>query len=329
MVFHTNSLDNHVHTFLEYLRVERQSSAHTISAYKKDLQQFLIYLFERNQNIKPDISSFTRESVRGFLGSLLRARFSPRSTSRKLATLRAFARFLVRDNQLSVNPTLNIASPRLEKRLPTVLTFDEMKKILSLPDLDSFEGLRDFLILSFFYATGVRVSEMIQIKIKDINLSENTIRVLGKRDKIRILPLGRRTEKDIENYLTRYREYFSAKTEHNSYLFVNNNRAPFTRHQIARIVQNYVVKVTGKEKAHPHALRHTFATHLLDEGADLMSVKELLGHANLSTTQIYTHVSAEHLKKVYKNTHPRIKQSSKTGESLPLKRKGGDANHSI
>ncbi len=294
--------------FVEYLVVERHSSVHTVAAYKKDLQQFLNYLAGKYRVKDPGIGHFTRESVRSYLAFLLRARFSSRTTSRKLATLRSFARFLVRENHLSQNPTLNIASPRLEKRLPAVLTLDEMKKLLSLPDVRSFEGLRDYLVLCFFYATGVRVSEMIQIKIRDIDLKNNTIRVLGKRNKIRVLPIGKRTGADLRRYLSALKNFINVEQDH--FFFVNNNKEPFTRQQMARIVHGYVVKISGKEKAHPHALRHTFATHLLDEGADLMTVKELLGHANLSTTQIYTHVSAEHLKKVYKNAHPRAKHKN-------------------
>jgi len=300
-----NSIEYWIPRFIKYLQVERRSSENTRSAYENDLYQYLNYLRDRHKNANPGLDLFTRFTIRGFLSGLVEQKYAARSSSRKLAAFRAFARYLVREQILTVNPTLNIASPKLDKKLPQFITRAEIKTILGLPDVSTFEGLRDFLILELFYATGIRVSELLTLRINSINFTDGTIRVLGKRNKRRVLPLGETTLHDMKKYLEQRQNEAKQKPEYTDYIFVNNNKAPFTRQQIAQIVSHYIKKVAAGEKAHPHALRHTFATHLLDEGADLMSVKELLGHSNLSTTQIYTHVSAEHLKRIYKKAHPR------------------------
>ena len=182
-----------------------------------------------------------------------------------------------------------------------------MKTLLQLPNVETLTGLRDYMILELFYATGMRVSELAQLKVENIRFDESVFRIKGKGNKTRLVPMGQHVARDLDAYLKKRKSEESVALEFKDFIFVKDNKEPFTRSQIAAIVHKYVKRIASKEKAHPHALRHTFATHLLNEGADLMSVKELLGHANLSTTQIYTHVSAEHLKKVYKDAHPRAK----------------------
>ncbi|MBN2412371.1 tyrosine recombinase [candidate division KSB1 bacterium] len=291
--------------FVKYLEVEKRSSVHTRNAYEKDLDQFLDYVKTRYQNDNPGLDLFTRFTIRGFLSYLVEEQYTPRSTGRKLATLRAFSRYLVREGFLRVNPTLNIASPKLDKKLPQFVTKSEIKALLELPQVNTFEGLRDYIIIELFYSTGIRVTELVNLRIKDFNIHTGTLSILGKRNKRRIIPTGDSLFKDLQNYLKERAVHDHIEPEYNDYFFVKNYKEPFTRQQVAQIVNKYIKKIADVEKAHPHALRHTFATHLLDEGADLMSVKELLGHSNLSTTQIYTHVSAEHLKRIYKRAHPR------------------------
>lgn len=291
--------------FIRYLEVERQSARNTIDAYEKDLLHYHAYLIERFKVEQPEFNFFSKASIRGFLSQLTTAKYSARSLARKLAALRSFAKYLIREDVIEVNPTLNIATPRFAKKLPKYLTEGEVKALLQLPDTSTFEGLRDFLILELFYATGIRVSELSGLQRQHIRFDENVFRITGKGDKTRLVPMGQQIERDLKIYLKSFENEHHTSPEFQDFIFVKNNKEPFSRGQIAAIVQKYIKRIADKEKAHPHALRHTFATHLLNEGADLMSVKELLGHANLSTTQIYTHVSAEHLKKIYKKAHPR------------------------
>ncbi len=309
MTMEKQKLENWIPQFLHHLQVERRSSANTIAAYGRDLNHYVSFLKDRYSTDELFATEhFTKAIVRGFLSELLKEKYSARSTGRKLSALRMFARYLVRKGVLEANPVANIASPKLDKKLPSFMTKSEVKALLSLPDVETFEGLRDYLILELFYATGIRVSELINIKTSDVNLNSGTLTVLGKGNKKRVLPLPGIVIEDIRRYLQQIEVQDSVKQEYNRYLFVKEKKEPFTRQQVATIVQNYIKKVADTEKAHPHSLRHTFATHLLDSGADLMSVKELLGHSNLGTTEIYTHVSAEHLKRIYKQAHPRANE---------------------
>ncbi len=309
MTLQVQHISTWIPVFLRYLEVERRSSTNTRDAYGEDLSQFCEYLRERYAVEEPTLEYMTKASIRGFLSYLMQEKYSARSVARKLATLRALAKYLIREDAIKANPTLNIASPKLQRKLPDYLTLNEVKALLQLPDVETLVGLRDFLILELFYATGMRVSELAHLRLEHLRFDENIIRIRGKGDKIRMVPMGTRVQHDLQRFLDKRQYQEQAALELKDYLFVKDNKQPFTRSQIASIVRNYVKRVASVDKAHPHALRHTFATHLLNEGADLMSVKELLGHANLSTTQIYTHVSAEHLKKIYKKTHPRAKNS--------------------
>lgn len=294
--------------FLRFLHVERHSSENTVQAYENDLIHFNDYLKKRFSIEQPEFDHFTKASVRGYLAHLTNLKYSARSLARKLASLRAFSKYLIRQDIIQINPTLNIATPKIKKKLPNYLSMPEMKALLQLPTVDTLDGLRDYLILELFYATGMRVSELATLKLENIRFDERVFRIRGKGNKTRLLPMGRRVAKDLDVYLKKRHVEEKVALEFKDYIFVKGYDEPMTRVQIASIVHSYIKRIAGKEKAHPHALRHTFATHLLNEGADLMSVKELLGHASLSTTQIYTHVSAEHLKKIYKKAHPRAKK---------------------
>ncbi|RLD11563.1 tyrosine recombinase XerD [candidate division KSB1 bacterium] len=294
--------------FIRFLAVERRSAPNTRAAYERDILQFNAFLARRHNVAEPEIEHLNRESIRGYLAQCKNNGLTPRSIARKLAALRAFCRFLIREDVIQKNPTLNIASPKLDKRLPDYLTTAEVKALLQLPDIETLEGLRDFVILVMFYATGMRVSEVANLKLENLRFDQSVFRITGKGNKIRLAPMGEDLRKHLQKYLKRRQDEEKLALEFNDYIFVKNRKEPFTREQIAALVRQYIKRVANVEKAHPHALRHTFATHLLNEGADIMSVKELLGHASLNTTQIYTHVSAEHLKKIYKSAHPRAKK---------------------
>lgn len=302
MIIPDEALTYWLKQFDRFLEVEKSASSHTREAYRTDLQQLDEYLRQRFKGREPQPSLLTRASLRGYLGQLVREGYTARSVARKLATLRSFARYLVRESALPANPTLNLTSPKLPKRLPHFLTQTEMQRLLSLPEGDSRTGRRDRLILQLFYSTGMRVSEVAGLRIGDVRLWEGTLRVLGKRDKVRLLPIGRQQSRLLKEYLG---ERGGATQDP---VFVREDGRAFSRQDLARLLQSYMRRVVDAQKSHPHALRHSFATHLIDEGADIMSVKELLGHASLSTTQIYTHVSAEHLRRVYKKAHPRAEK---------------------
>jgi len=294
--------------FLSYLEVERSASPLTLEAYRSDLEQFIQHLTLRYQAESVRAEHVTKAAVRGYLAGLVHQGYQSTSVRRKLATLRSFARFLVRENGFSQNPVLNIASPKVAKRLPDFLTEGEVKTLLALPDPATPSGQRDRLLLKLFYATGVRISEAAQLKINDLHFNENVIRVMGKRQKVRIIPLGGEVQKELYEFIQQRKQQGNRKLSSRDFVFLREDGQPFTRQQMASILHGYLCKAADRSKAHPHALRHSFATHLLDAGADILSVKELLGHSSLSTTQVYTHVSAERLKRVYRQAHPRAKK---------------------
>jgi integrase/recombinase XerC len=306
-----NALDSFVegmNSFLRYLQVERQSSPHTLEAYRNDLQQYhrFLALVYRLQQV--NTGHFTKETLRGFLASLVHQRYDAISIRRKIASLRSFAKYLVREKIFEVNPALNIRAPRTAKRLPDFLTTSEIRELLQQPARDGIDASRDRMILKLFYATGVRISEAIGLRVADVRFHEGVIRVLGKRQKVRLLPLGDHTAKELKLFLQDRSRSEQRELMPEDFVLVRPDGLPFSRQQMAHLIRRYMRQVADPGKAHPHALRHSFATHLLDAGADILSVKELLGHASLSTTQIYTHVSAERLKKVYKQAHPRAQK---------------------
>ena len=294
-----------INHFTSHLEKVTHSSANTREAYQYDLESFHNFVKQRYSIQNPTISDWKKPAILGFLSYLVNNGYTARSVSRKLSSLRAFAKFLILMNVTDENPTLNIPSPKLEKRLPQYFTKKEMRDLLALPDTTTHTGLQDRVILELFYAAGLRVSELVALRLKDVDFNNNNIRVLGKRNKVRIVPIGQVVMQHLKDFFSSRESFVGQKLEYKNFIFVNKNKEIFTRQQIAQIVRSYIIQISDKQKAHPHALRHTFATHLLDEGADIMSVKELLGHANLSTTQIYTHVSVEHLKRIYKQAHPR------------------------
>lgn len=289
--------------FEKYLNVEKNYSIHTINNYLNDVNDFIEFI---NAN-KINISSIKYNDIREYLNCLYSKNLSKSSVSRILSTLRTFFKWLVRENKIKSNPMELITSPKKDKKLPTYLNHDDVEKILNIPDIKTPLGMRDNAILEMLYSTGIRVGELISIKISDINYSEKTINVFGKGSKERVVLFGDALLGKLTLYIKRGRNELLKKKQSNI-LFLNHHGNPLTERGIEDIL-NRIIKKGGLEfTIHPHMLRHTFATHMLDNGADLKVVQELLGHENLSTTQIYTHVSNERLRKVYLSAHPRAKE---------------------
>jgi len=291
--------------FFHYLRTERTYSAYTLISYGIDLKQFYLFLDERFglKNIPP--SEITKQVLRSYLGHLKKEDYLATSINRKIACLKSFFGYLLSQNVISLNPTGGLFSLKEQKKIPQTLNYDVIKKALSLPDTDSPIGRRDLAIIELFYGTGIRLSELSNLKLNDVDFVNKLIKVSGKGSKERLVPLGEIAVSSLKKYLE-VRSQFLKKTitKDISAFFLNKHGKQLSRRGIQRRVEKYLQQVTSSGK-NPHVLRHSFATHLLDEGADLMAVKELLGHANLSTTQIYTHVSTERLKEIYRQAHPR------------------------
>lgn len=285
--------------FLDYLKHEKGASAHTLSGYRIDLTQLAGSLAER----KIRLSEIDNVVLRGFLVGLYEKKLTKASAARKLAAIRSFFNFCIRRKWIESNPAQAIATPRLERRVPAFLSEDEVGKLLATPALDDALGLRDRAILELFYATGIRVSELVGIDLEDISLDERMIRVRGKGKKERIVPFGRKAAGGVEAYL-RVRSEFPLKLG-SSALFLNYQGGRITTRSVQRLVNKYFKAAALRLKISPHALRHSFATHLLNRGADLRVIQEFLGHESLATTQRYTHLDVQHLLDVYRKSHPR------------------------
>ena len=294
-------MKNNIDSFIEYITFQRRYSPATITNYVKDLDDFEGYIKELNIN---SIRQIDYNVIRGYLMALRERKYAKKTISRHISTLKSFFKYLLGEHVIDNNPMSLITTPKLDKKLPQVLYYDDVEKLLNIPSDNTFKDKRDSLILELLYSTGIRVSELVNIKIKDINRDLQQINIWGKGSKERIVIYGKICEKKLLEYL-KYRP--NLNDESSDYLLLNNHGRPLTTRGI-RYIMDQIIK-TGQLKLHisPHVLRHTFATHMLNEGADLKSVQELLGHENLSTTQIYTHVSNERLRNVYLQSHPRAK----------------------
>jgi len=310
--------------FLEFLRYNRNVSAHTLRAYTTDLEQFLAFVASRRGRRASEVTvdRFDVESVRGFLGALHDRGLTRASTARHLAALRTFARYLVREGLLQEDPTVLVGAPRKEQTLPAHLEGDEMTRLLEAPDSSTPAGRRDRAILELFYASGLRLSELVDLDLDDTNLSARIVRVRGKGGKERLVPFNRATAKALRSMLADHPTATSGLRTENSEkksrrsvpgsrrrhpLFLNLRGGRLTTRSVDRIVRRYVREAAIAQGISPHALRHTFATHLLQAGADLRAIQELLGHARLSTTQRYTHLDVNRLMEVYQRAHPKAK----------------------
>ncbi len=298
----SEKLSGTVDAFLEQLRVVRKASEHTVRAYARDLSDFVAFLEAEGVTEWQQVTVLT---LRQYLNWLFAQGYERRSIARKLSSVRSFFRFLARMGYISVNPALDLKQPRLPQKLPMVLEVSEVERLLSSPDTSTPRGLRDRAILELLYATGLRVSEVASLRISDIDFAEKLVRVKGKGGKERIALLHDEALNWLERYLTESRPLFLQRGKQvTDIVFVSQKGTPLTVRQIHRIVDGYAKKVLGRQVS-PHALRHSFATHLLEGGADLRVIQELLGHSSLAATQIYTRLSRTHLKRVYEKAHPR------------------------
>jgi integrase/recombinase XerC len=296
-----NNLTELVDFFLSYLQNEKRLSQHTVLAYKIDLLQFQTFL--KSPNSEFDIIQTQYQDIRRWIVQLSENEIDNRSINRKIASLRAFFKFLQIKKKIEVNPLTLVKSLKTAKRLPVYVEEKPMENLFAdIEFVEDFEGLRDKLLLEMLYGTGIRLSELINIKVSDVDIFGRKITVLGKRNKHRVIPLHQTLLDLIQKYLKAKRDYFDS--EHD-YLILTDKHDQLYRVFVQRKVKHYLELVTTISKKSPHVLRHSFATHLLNRGADLNAIKELLGHANLAATQIYTHNSISQLKEVYKKAHPK------------------------
>jgi len=291
----------HIHSFLKYIRFEKRSSEHTAIAYEGDLTQFYNFL---TLEAEVDWTKVTSKHIRRWMVSMLDSNLTPRSVNRKVATLKSFFRFLMREGVIANSPTDNIITPKVPKRLPVFVHEDQMDNLLDVVEFGAdYPGERNHLIIDLFYATGMRLSELTSLRIKDVDLSGDVIKVTGKRNKQRIIPFSRNMKQAIQNYLVIRNEHFPA--DPSSYLLLTDKGAPIYNKLVYRVVKAHLALVTTLGKKSPHVLRHTFATTLLNRGAELNAIKELMGHSSLAATEVYTHNSFEKLNSIYKQAHPR------------------------
>tara|TARA_B100000029_G_scaffold461780_1_gene493790 strand:+ start:1066 stop:1968 length:903 start_codon:yes stop_codon:yes gene_type:complete len=291
--------------FISFIKDEKKFSSHTIRSYKVDLSEFKDFLFQYDVSLS--FKDIDKSAIQFFIQSVSKKGCADKTLQRKVSSIKSFFRYLVEHKNLGYNISDLIQVPKASKKLPNILSKKEIKKLMSLPDLSQYAGIRDRSVLEIFYSTGVRISELINIKISNIQLDKKLIKVIGKGRKERYVIIGKEALNSLINYL-KIRERITDENNHFLYPSLKNNiNSHISEKTIYNMVKKYLKVVSKNEKLSPHSLRHSFATHLLENGADLMSVKDLLGHKDLSSTQIYTHVSIEKIKKVYKDSHPHAK----------------------
>ena len=294
-------MKEHIRSYLHYITLEKNLSENTVLSYKLNLNRYLDYL--ESKRIK-DADEIKEETITEFLRTLSELLLSANSISQNISAIKGFHKFLFGDGLVKNDPTQNLTKPKIRKSLPEVLTQDEVDLILKQPDTSGRLGLRDRAILETMYATGMRVSEALTVKQSDINFSDGFVRVFGKGSKERLIPIGRSAISWIKKYQSDVRVNL-AKENSKEVLFLNARGKPMSRMAIWDIVNKYTRMARIDKSVHPHTFRHSFATHLLERGADLRAVQEMLGHSDISTTEIYTHIDREYLKEVHRTFHPR------------------------
>ena len=290
-----------IESFMLTLEKERNFSLHTIKAYKNDLNRFNYFL--NNTLSRKKLAKINRNDIRKFLAEEYDNGYSSKTVARRLATIKSYFKYLVKTELIQENISIHINSPKVPKKLPNFVDKNLIDTLMKTPSLDTHIGIRDRAALELFYSTGMRLSELVNMNIGDFEINKKLIRVIGKGNKERIIPYGRTAESAIKNYL-KIRNISLKPAFANKPLFVNSSEKRISKRTIQRRMNNYIKLVADGKRIGPHLLRHTFATHLLDNGADIRAVKDLLGHSSLSSTQIYTHVSIEKLKKDYTQAHP-------------------------
>ena len=286
--------------FLKYLKFQKRYSHHTVTAYENDILQFSTFLSSIEQNF----STANHQSVRAWIVNLMDDGLESKSVNRKISSLRSFYKYLLKEDIVSKNPIVRVQTPKVAKKLPAFVSEEKLNALLNNNTFtNEFESVRDKLILELLFGTGIRLNELLQLKTNDVYLSEKTLKVLGKRKKERIIPINTALIEILKSYTSIIKNLnFESSTEK---LIVTNKGKPAYPKLIYRIVNKYLSLITTQDKKSPHILRHTFATSLLNKGADINAIKDLLGHANLAATQIYTHNSIERLKSIYKLAHPK------------------------
>ena len=287
-------LNDLINEFCTYLLIDKNYSKNTIDSYRNDLEMF-------DKRVNKSISDIVDDNIKDYLKYLKDNKHNERSIARNTSTLRSFYKFLIINKHVKVNPMENITSIKLSKKLPDILTIDEINKILDIKITDNY-SVRNKAMLELIYAAGLRVSELINLKTYDIDTLENIVRTMGKGNKERIIPIGEYATNALNSYLSI--RYTFLKKEINDYLFLNNHGKKMTRQGFFKIIKKLVQDNNIKKDISPHTLRHSFATHMINNGADLRTIQELLGHSDISTTQIYTHVSTEKLKQEFESFHP-------------------------
>ena len=289
-----------ISAFFIFLNDEKGFSDHTIKSYKNDINKFLNFLLER----KIELKEVSKIEIRDFLADQYDLGLSKKTIARRLASIKSLFKFLFNSSFVTKNPTLFLSTPKISKKLPDFIDEKMINELMNQPDLGSEKGLRDKAVLELFYSTGMRLSELISLNISSVDDKNNLIRVTGKGSKERLIPFGKRAKFSIENYLKKRALNWNSLNKEIP-LFVNNKNERVPRRTIQRRISNYIKMIASGKRLGPHTLRHTFATHLMDRGADIRAVGDLLGHSSLSSTQVYTHVKPERMKQVYKQSHPR------------------------
>ncbi len=301
-----------INEFKRNLSEVKRSSTHTVRNYISDIQTFFDYLNKKGYLdipiTKKEAAKVDKYMLREYLGSLHESNEAS-SVSRKLSCLRSFYKFLSREGIIEYNPTLEIQSPKLPKKIPKAMDFDVITELFKIPDKKTFKGLRDATVMECLYSCGIRVSELTGLNLNDIDSKSALIKVMGKGSKERYVPVGQKALNEIKKYKEERMNHIQSlkKIQNHRALFINLKGTRITTRSIARILKKYILKLHTTKKITPHVFRHTFATHLLDAGADMRSIQEMLGHSSLSTTQKYTHVSMQKLMDVYEKSHPRAK----------------------
>jgi len=290
--------------YIKYLETERNVSPYTVRNYRTDLADFFHFLKQKDIGL---LEKVDRHVLRDYLSHLVAQGIVKASIARKLSAIRSFYRYLVREEILPASPVEKASSPKLDKRLPSFLTLDEVERLLNAPNLSTPQGQRDRALLELLYASGLRVSELASLNLNQINLDTSEIRVWGKGSKERVVLMGKPATEALRNYLEQSRPKLLGEKKNNA-LFLNRYGQRLPERRVQKLLEDYASKAGIEKRVHPHILRHTFATHLLDGGADLRVVQELLGHAQLSSTQIYTHVTKSQARKVYLSAHPRARE---------------------
>lgn len=296
-------LKDPIDDYLHFIKVERQLSENTLLSYKRDLIAYARHL-QAEQKITT-FNQVTRDHILLFLDSLRMVGKSSKTISRQISSIRSFHQFLLREKVTEQDPTVHLEMPKKEQTLPKVLSIEDIDALISAPSIEKPQGVRDIALLEMLYGSGMRISELVELNLEDVHVTMGFVRVFGKGGKERIIPLGRGAINSCVNYLNTARPQLLGSAPKTDAFFITQRGKRFTRQGCWKILKDYAEKADIQKQITPHVLRHSFATHLIENGADLRAVQELLGHADISTTQIYTHVSKKRLSEVYKQFHPR------------------------